>query len=89
MLKEHEMILKVMEEEGRPLLAKDIARLIYSRFNGYKLPKFKVRNHLWDKKTLGPIINYDKDNYKYELQENIEFHKQMMFNDDCIYNFQI
>ena len=86
---EHEMILKILEDEGKPLMAKHISKLIYKKFNGYKIHRSIVRNHLWDKKFLGPIVNYDKENYTYELQKDIEFHKRMMFNDDCIYNFEI
>ena len=89
MKKEHEMIMTVMEEAGKPLMAKTIARLVFDRFNGYKLPKFRVRNHLWDKHTLGPIINYNKDTYTYELQKKIEFQKKLIFDDNCIFNFHV
>ena len=88
-MEEHEMILKVLESASKPLSTKDIAKIVYKKFDGYRLPAFKVRNHLWDKKTLAKIVNYCKEDYTYEVHQNIEFQKKAMFNDDCVFNFNV
>ncbi len=68
---EAEMILAVMEEEQRPLQAKDISRIIYKKFDSYKIYRKKVRNILWDKSGLSRLVIYDQDDYTYVLRNNI------------------
>ena len=86
---EQEMIIKVLEAEKKPLMAKEISKLIFKKFNGYKLYRTKVRDHLWDKDGLKSLVSYNRDNYTYELQKNINFFKEIMFNDDSIFNYEV
>ena len=89
MLQEHEMILKVLEKASSPLKARTISKNIYTDFNGYKISRFKVRDHLWDPKTLKNLIAYDNENYTYSLQKNIDTQKNLVVNDDCVFQFSV
>jgi len=89
MIQEHEMILKIMEEEGKPLQARNISSLIYKFFDGYKIHRTKVRNYLWEKETLKYLVSYTKENYTYELKSNHEQLRELIQDDDSIFNFKV
>ena len=70
-MNEQDMILKIMEMEGRPLMTKEISKLIYDNFDGYKLYRGKVRDHLWDNSSLKKYVIYNgKPEYTYVLKSN-------------------
>ena len=85
---EKDMILKVMESAGVPLQAKAIAKLIYTKFNGYRLSRFKVRDHMWDKKSLRPLIIYKKEDYTYSLKGNTKLLKDLIFSKKNTFKFE-
>tara|TARA_Y100000590_G_scaffold257307_1_gene288977 strand:- start:3719 stop:4198 length:480 start_codon:yes stop_codon:yes gene_type:complete len=87
-IKEKDMILKVMESEGVPLQAKTIAKKIYDKFNGYKLSRYNVRNHLWDKKSLASLIIYNKNDYTYSLKGNTKLLKDLIFSKKNAFKFE-
>ena len=86
---EQEMILKILEKENKPLMAKQISKLIYDNFNGYKLYRSKVRDHLWDKDGIKDLVRYNKADYTYSLQKNIDSLKSHVLNDDFVFNVEI
>ena len=70
-MNEKEMILEVLEAKGKPLMAKEISKFIYNDFNGYKLHRSKVRDHLWDENSLKNFVIYNgKPDYTYALKSN-------------------
>ena len=88
-MRDVERILIVMEENKKPLQAKTIAKFIYDRFNGYKLSRYTVRDILWDKNGLKNLVMYDKEDYTYSLQSNIETLKKVAMDDDFPFNVKI
>jgi repressor of nif and glnA expression len=86
---EKEMIIKILEKENKPLMAKQISKLIYDNFNGFKLYRSKVRDHLWDEEGLKDLITYNKEDYTYSLQKNIESLKNNVLDDDFVFNIEI
>lgn len=76
-MQEHEMILEILQSEGKPVQAKYIAKEIYNKFDGYKLHRTKVRNYLW--KELKPLVVYDKDDYTYSLVSNAKYLRDFIF----------
>ena len=88
-MRDVERILIVMEENKKPLQAKTIAKFIYDRFNGYKLSRYTVRDILWDKNGLKNLVIYDKEDYAYSLQSNIETLKKVATDDDFPFNVKI
>jgi len=88
-MRDHEKILKIMQQEAMPLKAATISKLIYTNFEGYKLSRYAVRDILWDKNLLADIVNYDKESFKYSLQENIEIIKKKVTDDDFVFSVSI
>jgi len=88
-MRDVEKILIVMEENKNSLQAKTIAKFIYDRFKGYKLSRYKVRDILWDKNGLRNLVTYNKDDYTYSLQSNIDTLRNAAINDDFVFNVGI
>ena len=86
---DQEKILSIMEEEKKPLKAKTIAKLLYDKFDGYRLPGWAVAKVLFDPNQLKNLVKYDKEHYTYSLQDNIETLKKVVTNDDFIFSIEI
>ena len=84
-----EKVIKIMEEDKIPLKARTISKLIYERFNGYKMSRFAVKKILWDKNGLKNLVRYNKEDYTYSLQSNIETLRKAAINDDFVFNVGI
>lgn len=67
---EIKMILEILKKSKTPLMAKNISFLLYQSYNGYKLHRKSVRDILWNE--LKSKIKYDKNNFTYELKNQIE-----------------
>ena len=86
---EKDMILEVMESNGVPLSTKTIAKLIYERFNGYRLSAYKVRDHMFDKKSLKPLVIYKgKPDWTYQLKGNAKILKDLIFSKKKSFKFK-
>ncbi|MFC1759936.1 winged-helix domain-containing protein, partial [Candidatus Neomarinimicrobiota bacterium] len=86
---EPEMILKVLEESSKPLTSKNIAKIIFHKFKGYKMHRTIVRNHLWNKNNLKKIVLYDKSEYTYQLKSNLNAYKDIIIGGNDIFNYKI
>ena len=84
-----EKILKVMEEGKMPLKARTISKLIYEKFDGYKMSRFDVRKILWDKNGLKNLVEYNNEDFTYSLQTNLETLRKAAVNDDFVFNVEI
>ena len=84
-----EKILKIMEENKTPLKARTISKLIYEKFDEYKISRFGVRKILWDKNGLRNLVNYNKEDYTYSLQSNVQSLKKVAINDDFVFKAKI
>ena len=88
-ISEKDMILQVMENKGVPLQTKTIAKLIYERFNGYRLSAYKVRDHMFDKKSLKPLVIYKgKPDWTYQLKGNTKLLKDLIFSKKNTFKFE-
>lgn len=63
-----EMVITVLRESKKPLMAKKIAYNIYKKYNGYRLSRFRVRDILW--KEMKGLYEYDEENYTYWIDKS-------------------
>lgn len=61
------MVYEILEQSKKPIMAKKIAKLIYRKFDGYRMSRFIVRDIIW-KEMKGEFI-YSRENYTYQLKE--------------------
>ncbi len=62
---EKEMIIEVMKENNKPLMAKEISALVYQKFNKEKLSWFSVRKII--RTELKESVEYSKKNLMFTL----------------------
>lgn len=63
---ELELIKNVLENNDKPLLARQISSQIFHRFDGYIISKREIAKILWGE--LKNFVYYDKINYTYQLR---------------------